>query len=334
MNNYTRILLFIAILAFIIPLACDETNVLDVPHAFYDTAEVTDMTEEAWEKLKFLREWGAFGDRTEEIQKRQIAFYNRHIDADRVSIIGNSATQDFHFENARIAFLLMTEKHPEMLRNPLRDYYYITISGGTGEIRSIGGQYYEYSILNHVPRDDVVHINNVPEYYSGENEDGTDRYTVCCGVTGTISMFTVVSNPRIVAGNIQANQRGTWGMATLVHELTHGIQILMSRDTNLTDMLEKAYSNAREKELWGWRTTSKDDIFHFFTTVTQAWFYSIGNRTYGNDFGPNRTTLRFHTPEDFIAYDPVMGKLITELFNYYPFQDILSADAVVERESQ
>lgn len=326
-----KIITFLTILALIIPLSCDESKIL-LPLSIlddYHDGEVTDMTPEAWEKLKFLRDWGTFGDRTEEIHKRQLAFYDRHIDADGVSIVGNSATKDFNFKNARLAFLLMTDKHPELFRKRLRKYYYIIIAGGTKDGTCVNLGSYNECWWYGQSDSDRRHINSIPERYSGrKNDDGSDRPTVPSNWF-TISMFSTFDSERSKAGYITANSPY---LGALVHELTHGIEILMG--DAFREELEIAFENAKEKGLWAWTGAPHGykiwDIAHFFTSVVDVWFFDIGTSRVGPDgaFGP------FATPEDFIAYDPVMGKLMSELFNHYPFQDIFSAESTYHRENQ
>ena len=123
--------------------------------------EVMDLTPEVWEKLKFNREFSfneykratefskffdpeyeetasrkAWHDREvakiKFLEEEQPKFYNRYIDADGVSIIGNEKTLDEYFVMARDIFLIMTSKD-KRLREPLRDNFYMVLTGGFEE---------------------------------------------------------------------------------------------------------------------------------------------------------------------------------------------------------
>ena len=156
MKRYVSFLL----IAIVLLLGCGDTNSLHVLHDINtivsEPGEVTDLTPEAWEKIRIVREYdlestvkyrnkylGTESYTTEseeyyqkllvyiaERKKLQEAFYNRYIDADGIAIVGNDRTLDGFFVCAKQAILIMTAKRPE-LRNLFRHSYYIILVGGS-----------------------------------------------------------------------------------------------------------------------------------------------------------------------------------------------------------
>ncbi len=156
MKRYISFLL----IAIVLLLGCGDTNSLHVLHDINtivsEHSEVTDLTPEAWEKIRIVRELDlesteeyrnkylgteSYTTESEEYyqkllvyiaegKKLQEAFYNRYIDADGIAIVGNDRTLDGFFVCARQLILIMTAKRPE-LRNLFRHSYYIILVGGS-----------------------------------------------------------------------------------------------------------------------------------------------------------------------------------------------------------
>ena len=316
---------------------------LDVDRIDATHFEVTDMAPAAWDKLKYWSESGV-PPHPEELRVLQEAFYNRHVDADGISIVGNDATHDVHFINAAKCILFMTAKHPEV-REAYRNYYYIIIAGGLGDFdrrRSSG------AVLSETCPGGIISAtcNEGLDF----DQDGWYEDILAVpemkydtrGVSGTLRLVTV-RNPdwtypraplREYYGwtvQIAVNGRGE-SMETTTHEFTHALDAGFNQFIpNFRDKMRHAHINAIEKGLWPRLIEQYDDVgsdtikfwtsetAEFWASIVTIWFYNI------------RPGFSFETPEEFIAYDPVVGALITECFVYMPFHELFSADYAVEK---
>ena len=82
-----------------------------------------------------------------------------------------------------------------------------------------------------------------------------------------------------------------------------------------------------EKGLWPrlvGHYSAAAEIREFWANIVTIWFYNIRP-------GWQKPGWQFETPEEFIAYDPVVGELITECFVYAPFYEWFSADYAIEK---
>lgn len=121
-------------------------------------------------------------------------------------------------------------------------------------------------------------------------------------------------------------------LTILTHEFAHALEAGFSQFIpNFGSKLINAHINAIEKDLWPRLTKHFNEVIPDVTTYWTAetsefwahlvtiWYFDI------------RPGWKFETPEDFIAYDPVMGELISECFVYAPFHELFSADYAVEK---
>ena len=219
--------------------------------------EVMDLTPEVWEKLKFNREFSfneykratefskffdpeyeetasrkAWHDRAvakiKFLEVEQPKFYNRYIDADGVSIIGNDKTLDEYFVMARDIFLIMTSKNPR-LREPLRDNFYMVITGGFEKYWLFEGNEQQFPQLT--PEHKFIHFYHGILYstntcatggltldYGPRTESGLVHVQGWC-VSHVIYKYNDLINPTSTHPPIHAQP-----FLTFIHELVHGIE--------------------------------------------------------------------------------------------------------------
>ena len=303
--------------------------------------EVTDLTPEVWEKLKFEREFGLgeFNSQTkliesvgqelsdeekayrkawhdEEVAKikfleeEQPKFYNRYIDADGVSIIGNERTLDEYFVMARDIFLIMTSKNPR-LREPLRDHFYIVITGGFEEYWLTHRGHPESPQLTPEhrftsKRNGYLFSNNTCitgglgwDYGLPRTESGLGKVRGWC-VSHVMNAYNDLINP--TTSHPPQHQP----FSTFIHEIVHGIERIQKQidptfEGKLLAMFEAYLAEDRVKytiigELWAGRTP--------------RWFFR-DHPEYINPYGlPTR-----HTAQDFIDSTPLLAELFLQ---WYP----------------
>ena len=302
--------------------------------------EVTDLTPEVWEKLKFNREINFNVHqknvmRGEELQMeysekdkaamkytydREVAkikfleveqpkFYNRYIDADGVSIIGNEKTLDEYFVMARDIFLIMTSKNPR-LREPLRDHFYIIITGG-----------FEEYWLTHRGHPESPQLMPEQRFISKRNGYLFARNTCVTGglgydyglprtasvvkvqgycVSHVIGRYDDLINP--TRGHPPTYSQPFW---TFIHEIVHGIERIQK---DIDPTFENRLIAAHERFL-ATDPVHPTIIGEWWAGVTPYWFI----RDHPEYINPNGRS--FHTAQDFIDRFP----LLTELYlQWYP----------------
>ena len=314
-----------------------------------DTQDVvTDLTPEAWEKVRYVREYDLFQHLTgpahhfwlleghasydpekdkayHEAEEAKIArvkeiqedFYNRYIDADGISIIGNEVTPDKYFVMARNILLIMTSKHPR-LREPLRDHFYFIIVGGAARSRVLR------------EKSDGAYLSFVPEYTQHlkaldallDPEDTTIYYTPL-PTCNNRSLYA--GGPPTASGLLK---RVGWCTSpvffgypyphqTFVHELTHALYYIMfDIDPTFEEKLAEAHQNSvLNKGLWWpeyiWRkdiTQSVAGYIEWLPELLELWFFEVG------------PGLTFESYQDFEEYDPVITELIRQWFPEVSFR--------------
>ena len=311
---------------------------------------VTDLTPEVWEKIRFVREyemylhltgpphyyWNLEGSpdydpekdkayhaveetKNARVKEIQEDFYNRYIDADGISIIGNEVTPDKYFVMARNILLIMTSKHPR-LREPLRDHFYFIVVGGAAWSRVLR------------ERSDGVYLSFVPEYSQHlkaldallDPEDTTIYYTPhpTCSQR---SFSKSAGGPPTTSGLLK---RVGWCTSpvffgysyphqTFVHEFIHAIYYIMfDIDPTFEEKLVEAHQNSvLNKGLWWpeyiWRkdiTQSVDGKSEWLPEVLELWFFEVG------------PGLTFESYQDFEEYDPIITEIIRQWFPEISFR--------------
>ena len=302
--------------------------------------EVTDLTPEVWEKLKFNREF-SFNEykrnvmRGEELgmeysekdkaamkytHDREVAkikfleveqpkFYNRYIDADGVSIIGNEKTLDEYFVMARDIFLIMTSKNPR-LREPLRDHFYIIITGGFEEYWLTHRGHPESPQLTPEHKflyfyHGILYSNNtcvtggLTLDYGPRTESGLVHVEGYC-VSHVMRGYNDLINP--TRGSPPAVSEPFW---TFIHEIVHGIERIQK---DIDPTFENRLIAAHERFL-ATDPVHPTIIGEWWAGVTPYWFI----RDHPEYINPNGRS--FHTAQDFMDRFP----LLTELYmQWYP----------------
>ncbi len=222
---------------------------LDVDRIDATHFEVTDMTPAAWEKLRYYREESGrvFVERVEELRMAQEAFYNRHVDADGISIVGNDATHDVHFINAAKCILIMTAQHPEV-REAYRNYFYVIVAGGVDDFNKAmpSGRFISDTCnegLTFGRHGQINHYDLVPEAPSA------------FFASGTLSLG-IVYNPDWTYPRAPLREYYGWTSQTAVngrgdsmyvttHEWAHALESGFNQFIpNFNDKLRHAYTNA------------------------------------------------------------------------------------------
>lgn len=325
-------------------LSCGDTSLLaplyEVNQILSEPSlavEVEGMTDEAWATIDYFDEhWGG-GHVTDpyneklKVERREGGWYNRSIHADGITIVGNDATLDVHFKSARLAILLMTAKRPE-LRDAFKDAFYVILGGGVSEVATEHGWGYPRLYFDRKIDPDIRHFHGIPELYGSH-----PKYS---GIIVGGGLSPQVKKPRpapvIFTGytiNTAVNSTDKalgCSMSTVGHEFVHALDwVLTFYDPTFHDKLEHAMENAKEKGLWDKVPyVSLKYPAHFFTGIVETWFYRIGPK----DDVPYQNI--FETVDEFVAYDPVVGELMQEWFIHVPFQELLSAEAVMARENR
>ena len=304
--------------------------------------EVTDLTPEVWEKLKFNREF-SFNEyktntmRTEELQQvlsekdkahrkawhdREVAkikfleveqpkFYNRYIDADGVSIIGNERTLDEYFVMARDIFLIMTSKNPR-LREPLRDHFYVVITGGFEEYWLTERGHSASPQLTPEHRFTSERIGYIYDYntcatggltldYGPRTASGLVHVRGWC-VSHVISKYDDLINPKY--GHPPAQYQPFYAF---IHEMVHAMQRIK---INIDPTFEGRFTTAYEAYL------ATDRVHH---TSLREWWAGKTPRWFLRDHPEyiNPDGRSFYTAQDFI--DKGSNPLMVELFlQWYP----------------
>ena len=302
--------------------------------------EVTDLTPEVWEKLKFNREF-SFNEykttvmRQEELQQelsdkdkasmqawhdREVAkikfleveqpkFYNRYIDADGVSIIGNEKTLDEYFVMARDIFLIMTSKHPR-LREPLRDHFYIVITGGfekywlsersdqaspqlTPEHRFIDF-YYGFIYSNNTCQTGGLTLD-----YGPRTASGLVKVRGWC-VSHVLHGYDDLINPT------HSHPPAGDPLQTFVHEMVHAMQrIKINIDPTFEGRLTTAYEAYLARD-----PVYPTTIREWWAGKTPRWFFRP-HPEYTNPYGLSLG----YTTQDFIDRAPLLAELFLQ---WYP----------------
>ena len=304
--------------------------------------EVTDLTPEVWEKIKFAREWSylravEFRDRGIEIEPwraedeeymarrqeiidktyakvkflevEQPKFYNRYIDADGVSIIGNEKTLDEYFVMARDIFLIMTSKNPR-LREPLRDHFYMVITGGFEEywLTDRGHQSSPQLIPNHRYTSSIVGFiwwantcvtGGISLTHAPRTASGLAPVHGWC-VSHVISRYDDLINPTKGAPSAHSQP-----FLTFIHEMVHALERIM---INIDPTFEDRYTAAYEAYL------ASDPIYptslgEWWAGETPYWFLRSHPDYIYHD------GVAIYTAQDWMDRSPE----ITELFlQWYP----------------
>ena len=141
-------LIVFSILAF----GCGDRDSLNLLTTFgtelTDPSHVTELTPEVWQKLEWNRQRSLDNYakqaelnptehnlqlyqeaiiRAEELKIAQEEYYNRYIDADGITIIGNAIIPDEVYIAAKDTILIMTSKHPS-LRERFRGNHYMILT--------------------------------------------------------------------------------------------------------------------------------------------------------------------------------------------------------------
>ncbi len=312
-------------------------NVLyDVHLILSETSEVTDITPEAWETIRRVREAQLYHwewvmrecpeciliDAEEEYERllakaaaekeQQEAFYNRYIDADSIAIVGNTCTPDAFFVAAKRIVLIMTSKRPE-LRKQLRGLWY-------------------FDIRSSLPHDEdciTIPLSLIPEWPVPAS--GT------CGVTGELHHdgspvyqyqlrspehpWHAAYIPRAYADTdvihvgrcfAEINRYPSFSMSTFVHEFAHALHgRIYDLDRTMKGEFHKAYDTAIANGTWDGLYASYS-LGEYWAEMVQYWFYYIGTRD-------------FETYEDFKERDPLAYALLDKWFPKVSFNadDIL-----------
>ena len=286
---------------------------------------VTDLTPEVWEKIRFVREFGVkiseslieqYPERDDlkasyekklekaaRLKEMQEEFYNRHIDADGVSIIGNEVTPDKYFIMARNILLIMMSKTPR-LREPLRDNFYKIIVGGARHSPVLG------------PRLDGIYLYYLPELLIA----GGDWFKATCsgGWQGWDHLFEQHTSSGLLRVKgwcvSPVFHSSHYPYRTFIHELMHILEYVMfDIDPTFKERLEEAHRNAMDKGLWLehiWRNDIKRGYYEWWPEVLEIWFFNTG-------VGTKPWTVSefiFESYQDFEEYDPIVTKLIRQWF--------------------
>ena len=301
--------------------------------------EVTDLTPEVWEKLKFEREfqmlshlkgpahyfwllegspdydpekdkaWHAAEEaKIKFLEVEQLKFYNRYIDADGVSIIGNERTLDEYFVMARDIFLIMTSKNPR-LREPLRDHFYIVITGGFEEywLTDRGWPTSPQLIPNHrlttLRNGWLYDINTcvtggLTLDFGPRTESGLVKVRGWC-VSHVMNAYNDLINP---TSSFPPQHQP---MSTFIHEIVHGIERIQK---DIDPTFEGRLIAAHEFYL------AKDPIYptiigEWWAGRTPRWFFR-DHPEYIYPYGKS-----VHTAQDFIDGNPLLAELFLQ---WYP----------------
>ena len=309
-------------------LSCDTNPVITIPPlptGIFENGEVTDLTEEAWEKIEKAHEFGYehIPEFLAEMREKQRDFYNRYIDADGIAIVGNENTLDAHFVNARKLILIATAKRPE-LRDPFRHSFYAILLGGstppepthlststrmcyhTTDFPS-AKQMPEHLGQTYILGGGSLSINQHQQYLGGPEVRG--KYTK----TGYIWGYTVKGKDKIRCA----------ALSIILHEFVHAIISVMKRyDPTFEDKWNYAYDHAQENNLWWFThyTPRVREFHHFMTYVLDVFYFEIGE-----DPDIRRDSrYDFKTVQDFIEYDPIVSTIILEWFTHAPMQELFS----------
>ena len=285
---------------------------------------VTDLTPEVWEKIRFVREFGVkiseslieqYPERDDlkrtrrnwkeaaRLKEMQEEFYNRYIDADGVSIVGNDHTPDKYFIMARNVLLIMMSKTPR-LREPLRDNFYKIIVGGASYHPVLG------------ERLDTIYLHYVPELLIA----GGGWFKPSCNVgwQGWDHLFEQHTSSGLLKVRGYCISPVFFGShyphRTFIHELIHALEYVMfDIDPTFKERLEEAHRNAMDKGLWLehiWRDDIKLGYHEWFPEVLEIWFFNTGRGTKGWTV----SEFIFESYQDFEEYDPVVTELIRQWF--------------------
>ena len=353
---------FVLLILCLFIFGCDDSANLDTlltvaPDLIAPDTEgvVTDLTPEVWEKVRFVREfqmlqhltgpghyfwllegspdydpekdaaWHA-AEETKYARKKVIQeeLYNRHIDADGISIIGNEVTPDKYFVMARNILLIMTSKHPR-LREPLRDHFYFIVVGGA---EFAVNPTYTYTKFR-----DAIYLTFVPEYAvhllaldaALDPENTTIYYAPNPGCDSR--GVTLDIGTRTPSGLVK---RAGWCTSpvyfyydyphvTLVHEFIHALDHVMADiDPTFRETLKEAHRKSVLNEgLWWPEYIWRDDIlqkvdgyFEWFPELLELWFFEVG------------PGLTFESYQDFEEYDPRITEIIRQWFPEVSFRNI------------
>ena len=339
------LLLCLCLCAFV----CGD-GLLTVPPDTQDV--VTDLTPEVWEKVRYVREYDLFQHLTgpahhywllegspdydpekdkafhvaeetkiAEIKEMEEAFFNRYIDADGVSIIGNEKTHDKYFVAARDIFLMMTSKVPR-LREPLRDHFYLCIVGGLEEdYRLVTMENNHWEVISR--KGDSFMTQAFPSWrWHIVNVLGSRFSARNFCVKGPMSYFagTTSSGLRKMRGWCVSGIFVEFPFKTYVHEIAHGLETIQHEiDPTFKERRLKAHKNSDENDLWGYPTNTNE----WWAAVTSYWFFNVN---------PAFTTLknvplygpRFASYEDWAEYDPLTAELLRQWYPEISFTNLIA----------
>ncbi|MDE0482355.1 MAG: hypothetical protein OXI67_07265 [Candidatus Poribacteria bacterium] len=320
-----KFLFFCIISVILIGLGCGNDNSLEILHNLAPELEqpavVSELTQEAWDVLKFVRELPirsaesvnhteehlqAVKAQAEYLRVKQEDYYKKYVDAGGIPIVGPDTLDDQHLINARTIILMMTAKRPG-LREAFVGKFYIAISSGC--------------------------LYQLPEY------NGTDR---CGWIAGTLTLTSElwyrIPNRNIgytintIEGDTPYDPPSLWQMRVVIHEFAHAVYygpIPVEYDQDFYEKLKRSKKNAREKGLYSdkfYRDTNinypegdPNAVEHYWTEAVDLWFYCIGENAYKVP-GPDGA-LFFKTTEEFAAYDPVLYEILSTYFPEVSFCD-------------
>ena len=335
-----RISVLYLIVFCIFALSCGDENrifLLQTPELF-EPGEVTDLTDEVWQKLEWnrqqtveyyklqaevdptevsLQNYQNIITKAEELKQAQEAYYNRYIDADGIAIIGNDIIPNKVYITAANTVLIMTSKHPS-LRERFRGNYYMIINHHV--LRPPGVSSY-FGGRCHATYHDAVREHSFPS--------GIDK--IALGFTNEKGYgffgLSLTPLPDIMGFNYSnVGYDNNYHLATFVHEFAHCLHFAM-RDmnviadedlthdysyhikngigidyNNIFDVrLRQAYNNAIEKGIWSGDYAETNDI-EYWAELVVTWFFDIGE---GRPFA---------TTEELEERDPLGTALLKEWF--------------------
>ncbi|MDE0085934.1 MAG: hypothetical protein OXU23_09505 [Candidatus Poribacteria bacterium] len=225
---------------------------------------VTEITDDVWQSMAFYRERSISYYETvrrthptpenielyeqklaaaEAFGEEQETYFKRQIVADGVEIIGNDQVPDWLFREAKEVLLIMTSKHTEILRDPLKERFYTILT---------------------------FHLEDVPELkYIGRADEGVSTCIVGHNLPH-LHGFCVS----------QIGHPGNRYLRTFVHETTHAIDIMMHfHDPTFTSRLQEAYQNALEKGIWDnyiYHRLYEERYLEYWAELVEIWFFDVG----------------------------------------------------------
>lgn len=303
-------------LLFVLALGCGDTGNINQltnisPHLIDPTATlVTDITDETWQIMEYYRERkdDYYIDLIESnptpnniaileaklldielLEQEQKAYYKRQIVADDIEIIGNDLVRDSLFHEAREVFLVMTNKYPKLLRDPLKEKFYLVLTWYLGDVPEVKfnrkrGLSFCNAVFD-IPIKVEERINFIPK----------DIYGVCVS---------------------QISRHETDFLRIYVHEVSHVLDtIITNANPTFFPNLRAAHKNAIEKGIWeGYITYERyrTNYHEYWAELVEIWFFDVGEGR------------PFETTEDLEERDPLGTALLRQWFPQVSFTGTIS----------